>query len=412
MSEYILKEVTTESDKKRFRRMTERLYRGDKNWVQPWDHDIESVFDPTKNKQFENGEAIRWILLDSSNVVVGRIAAFYNMEQSKIEAQPTGACGFFECINNQSAANILFDSARDWLKSKGMEAMDGPVNFGDRMMWWGVLVEGYEMPIYGMNYNHPYYCELIENYGFQNYFNQYSYRRQLDYYEPMDQALYDKADRLYQNPEYSFECINLKKKDKAAHDFMTIYNSAWADFTGVKPLTIEHANEQMNAMSAIIDPEILYFAYHNGTPVGFFLMVPDINPVVQKMYGKFGLWQKLKFVYYFKIRKIQNRIAGLIFGIASEYQGRGIESGLIRQFEDYTVAKRNSGKIQYNNLEMSWIGDFNPVMMRMCEGPIKGKKHKRHVTYRYLFDREKPFTRAPRLGRKKKTTTTESPAQA
>ena len=55
-----------------------------------------------------------------------------------------------------------------------------------------------------------------------------------------------------------------------------------------------------------------------------------------------------------------------------------------------------SGKASfpYKTIEMNWIGDFNPKMMRVCEQLIS-KIYKTHHTYRFLFDREKPFERHP-----------------
>ena len=80
-----------------------------------------------------------------------------------------------------------------------------------------------------------------------------------------------------------------------------------------------------------------------------------------------------------------------------EHQGKGVESGLIYMIEKLTM----TGKSKYENLEISWIGDFNPVMMRMVESFVQARKLRTHVTYRYLFDREKEFTRAPKLWRKR-----------
>ena len=57
----------------------------------------------------------------------------------------------------------------------GMEAMDGPVNFGENLINWGLLVKGFEPQGFGMPYNKPYYQGLFEAYGFQVYFEQYSY---------------------------------------------------------------------------------------------------------------------------------------------------------------------------------------------------------------------------------------------
>jgi hypothetical protein len=45
--------------------------------------------------------------------------------------------------------------------------MDGPINFGERDKFWGLLTEGFIEPLFGMNYNFPYYKDLFENYGFK-----------------------------------------------------------------------------------------------------------------------------------------------------------------------------------------------------------------------------------------------------
>jgi len=53
-----------------------------------------------------------------------------------------------------------------------MEAMDGPINFGETDKYWGLLVEGFSHPSYEISYNPPYYQLLFESYGFQTYYNQ------------------------------------------------------------------------------------------------------------------------------------------------------------------------------------------------------------------------------------------------
>ncbi|MDR2890774.1 MAG: hypothetical protein LBV18_04125, partial [Alistipes sp.] len=124
-----------------FLNLPKRLYRANRHWVCPLDGDIEAVFDPAKNKKFGGGEATRWIARESDGGrVVGRVAAFFNRDDAAMEEQPTGGIGFFEAENDPKLAALLFDAARDWLAERGMEAMDGPVNFGSRDAWWGLLV--------------------------------------------------------------------------------------------------------------------------------------------------------------------------------------------------------------------------------------------------------------------------------
>ena len=102
------------------------------------------MFNEKENKFFRHGEATRWLLKNDKNMYVGRIAAFINSKKAFSEKQPTGGIGFFECINCNYASFKLFETAKNWLKERKMEAMDGPINFGERDRYWGLLVKGFE----------------------------------------------------------------------------------------------------------------------------------------------------------------------------------------------------------------------------------------------------------------------------
>ena len=119
---YVLQEVVDARTEREFLDLPRKIYKGNRNWVCPLDPSIQAVFDPKKNEMFSDGEAIRWIARDKKGEVVGRIAAFYDREHAFLEEQPTGGCGFFEAINDQELADQLFDAARMWLSSRGMEA--------------------------------------------------------------------------------------------------------------------------------------------------------------------------------------------------------------------------------------------------------------------------------------------------
>ena len=172
-------EVVTGQHKKEFINLPKRLYKDDPFWICQLDSALESVFDPAKNHTFMHGEAIRWILEDDNGITIGRVAAFIDRLRSAANRQPTGGIGFFEIIDDKKAAFTMFDTARDWLASRGMEAMDGPINFGENDNNWGLLVEGFVQQGFGMPYNKKYYRAFFEEYGFKNYFEQYSYHREV-----------------------------------------------------------------------------------------------------------------------------------------------------------------------------------------------------------------------------------------
>ena len=292
---------------------------------------------------------------------------------------------------------MLFDAARDWLRSKGMEAMDGPINFGPRDEWWGCLVQGFELqPLYTNPYNLPYYKELFEGYGFQNYFNQYTYQRNMRVGE-FNPTVYARVKRLEETPGYRFDHIDKRNLEQVADDFRLIYNKAWANFPGVRPMTREQAQSMMKAMKPIIDEKLIYFAYFNDEPVGFFIMVPDLNRVIGRFHGKLNLVNKLRLMAMLKFTHKADRVFAIIFGVTPEFHGRGIESGIMHEFERAVAC----GDIHYKTLELAWMGDFNPVMIRMVENYVCAHRNKTHVTYRYLFDRTREFHRCPRLGLKR-----------
>lgn len=387
---FTLKEVNDKSTKKEFLLLPLKIYKNDKNWIRPLDKDIEKVFDPEQNKLFRNGECCRWILLDNNNQTIGRVAAFVDFKSAEKNDQPTGGMGFFECINDKVAANILFDQCRDWLKARGMEAMDGPINFGERDRWWGCLIEGFVEPNYCNNYNPPYYRELFESYGFQDYFRQFTYWRPISD-EGVNPVIWEKAKRIAQNPDYTFRHIEKNNTDKYVKDFCTIYNKAWSKFPGVKALNEGHVKLIFKAIKPIMDERLIWFAYYKDEPVALFIMIPEINQIVKHLDGQFNLLAKLKFLYY-KSRNVCYKAFGFVFGVVPEQQKKGVEGAIIKAFANVAL----KSDFPYKELELNWIGDFNPTMMHLVE-EIGCKVARTHITFRYLFDRTKEFKRCSKV---------------
>lgn len=382
-------EVNNKTTQKLFHKIPYLIYKEDKNWTAPIQGMVEAIFDPSKNKAFKNGKAKRWILRDENNKLLGRIAAFVNGNTSHIFDQPTGGCGFFECTDNQEAANMLFNAAANWNKENGMEAMDGPINFGENYINWGLLVAGFMPQGYGMPYNPKYYEKLFRNFGFEVYFEQYCYH--LDYSVPFPDRFWKIAGWIAKKPQYKFKHFEFKNIDKFVADFCAIYDAAWSSHEHYKPLDPEDIKDFITESKAILDPEMIWFAYREEKPIALFVMIPDINQILRKLNGKLNLWGIIKFLYY-KNTKVMTRTRILIMGIDPKYQKSGIESGIFWHQE-----KLMKKKPQYTEVELSWAGDFNPKIISMYEA-TGAKKAKTHYTMRYLFDRKKPYVRAPIIG--------------
>ena len=368
------------------------LYKNDPNWIRPLDKDIDEVFDTKKNKAFRFGKVIRWILVNENGQLIGRIAAFINSKyKNKGDDVPVGGFGFFECINSQPAADLLLNTAGKWLAGEKMQAMDGPINFGERDKWWGLVTEGFTSPLYNMNYNPPYYVSLFKNYGCQVFFNQICFG--IDPSKPLSPKIHERHTILAANPDISSKNIDKNNLEKFANDFTTVYNKAWAGHGGLKQLGKEQVILMFKKMKQVIDERIILFAYYKEEPIAIFLNLPDLNQYFKHLDGKFGLLQKLYFLYLQRLRPAK-KFCGLVFGVVPEWQGKGVDAYIIGECSKI-IQVPNMPYLEY---EMQWIGDFNSKMINVAESFGDTYKSKNLVTYRYLFDRTKEFKRHPMLG--------------
>ena len=383
-----LTEVKTPKDEVAFIRANVSLNNSNPNYIRPLDKDVQEVFDKKKNKTFRNGECARWILKDEEGNLIGRIAAFTNKKyRNKGDDVPVGGIGFFDSINHQDAADMLFDVAKHWLIQHDMEAMDGPVNFGERDRWWGLVTEGYQQPMYCMNYNPPYYKNLFETYGFKLFFNQVCFG--MDPKAPLKQKVFDRHALFVNDP--SFKALHIRKNqlEKYAQDFTTVYNKAWSGHGGLKEIKKDQIILMFKKMKPVMDERVIWFAYHKEDPIAMFINLPDLNQWFKHLNGKFGLLHKLKFLWV-KKTKPNKKFSGIVFGVIPEFQGKGIDSYIIVE-----SAKVIQPETPYTEYEMQWIGDFNPKMINVAENLGEVFRSRILTTYRYLFDRTKEFKRHP-----------------
>lgn len=378
-------EVTDKKTRFDFLNTARDLYQKDPFWICPLDTFIEDTFNPLKNKYFTKGDACRWILKNDDSKLIGRIAAFYYLPYSDKNKQPTGGIGWFECINDQKAANLLLDTAKGWLEKEGFKAMDGSINFGENDHYWGLLVDGFTHPGMGMNYNPPYYKNLFETYGFKTYYEQFTYH--IDVTIDFPERFWKIAEWVLRKPDFSFVNVDLRNVDKYINDLIKIVNESWPGFKeDFNPLQPEVVRREFLNLKPILDKDFIWFIYHKDEPVGFFLFFPDLNMILKHLNGKLHLINKLRFLYY-KKRGYIKRVRAIAAGIVPRFQGIGLESAVFMKLQE-VFRKRP----WFTEIEISWVSDTNPKMRSVYEA-VGSKLSKKHITYRYLFDRSAEFVR-------------------
>lgn len=366
-------EVKSKKDAKDFLEVARIIYRGDDSWVCPLDNDINSVFNSEENVFYTHGEAIRWILKDEKGQLIGRVAAFINEHKADFEGKRMGGMGFFECIEDQDAALLLLNTAKAWLIERKVAYIQAPINFGENDKFWGLLVEGFTHPSYGMAYNKPYYQKYFEDYGFVTHMEQMT--NHLDIRHGISPRFVKIAKYvLERRPNITVKPFDMKHFSQFSEDFMYIYNEAWKDHENFTPIEKEYIEETFKAIKPLHDPLLIQFAYVSGEPASFVLCLPDVNQIFKYFKGKLNWWNKLRFVML-KRRKVINRIRVVVMGTLPKYQGLGLESVLT-----YKCFEGAMKRGHYVEGELSWVGDFNDKMIAIHKGlgAVPGKKH---ITY-------------------------------
>lgn len=327
-------EVNDQRSWRLFHRVLRTVYKNDANYIYPLEVEIENVFNPEKNKTFDNGEAKCFVLLDGRKPV-GRIAAFIDHARNEGHPHKVGGIGYFECIKNEKCADLLFEAAENYLKSNGVEVIDGPVNFGERDKFWGLLVKGHGLPpLYQENYHPKYYEKLFLE---RNY---HPYEQILTYKGFSKNIPFERmkalAERIRARNNVKIKALDFNDLSQFAQDFSEVYNAAFHKYEHFKPISGKQVQTMMEQAKPIADPNIACLAYFEDRPAGFIALYPDVNPFLKHARGRLTPWNIL--IFYLKKTFATTKTAkGMGFGIHPAYQSKGVFALLL----DYLCSPRN-----------------------------------------------------------------------
>jgi hypothetical protein len=368
MSEIVIQPVATNADRDQFIKFLWTIYEGNPYWVPPLLMDRKKLMDKKKNPFYAHSDA-EFYIAKRDGVMVGRIAAIVNHNHNKEHAEKTGFFGFFECINDQQVANLLFEKAKAFVKSKGMNVLRGPANpsVNDE---YGLLVEGFnERPTVLMPYNPEYYIALVEGYGFKKAKDLYSYNLSQ---ETVYSERFNRANTLVkERNSLTIRAIDMKHFDRDVALLKEIYNAAWAKNWGAVPMTDGEIDALAEDLKPVIEPELVLYAESKGKTIGFALALPDINMAL--WYNRKGRLLPGLLQLYLRKKEI-NLVRVIVLGVLPEYLNTGAAGVLF-----YETAVR-ARKLGYKYGEASWVLEDNVRMNKSAEA-MNGKITKRHRIY-------------------------------
>lgn len=365
-----IRTAESKADVNRFITLQWKFYGGDRNWVPPLLMDRRKLLNRSKNPFYKHAE-MQLFIAESDGEDVGRIAAIVNHNHNTTHDDRVGFFGFFESVNRQDVADALLDAAADWLRSKRMDTMRGPMNpsVNDEI---GLLVDGFERPpVLLMTYNPRYYPVLLETWGLRKEKDLYAYLLSTE------TTITPKLERVQamvrERYNLTIRNIDFKNLDRDVVTLKQIYNQAWEKNWGAVAMTDEEFDFLAADLKQVIGDfkEFAFIAERNGIPVGFSLALPDINQaLIHNRKGRLlpGIWHLLT-----QTRQIDT-VRIIVLGVLPEFRGKGFDS--VMYFETVTRAIRRGLKFG----EASWVLEDN-VMMNRAADLMNGQRYKTYRIY-------------------------------
>ena len=365
--------VATSSQRNAFLKLAWTLYAGDPNWIPPLRINIKELLNYKPHPFYDNGEIQTFLAVDGEKVV-GRIAAIVDGHHNDYHKEQRGMFGFFECIDDQAVANALFDTAKKWFAERNIFQMRGPANPSQNYEW-GLLVDGFDSPpTFMMTYNKPYYATLIENYGFQQAQDLFSYTGHVSMLENLDPKLTFVAEEAKRRFNVQVRRISKKHFADDVDSFLQIYNAALPGQWGFTPMSNGELRATAKGLKHLIVPEMTTMAEVDGKPVGAVFGLLDYNPLIKEIDGRLlplGIFKLL-----FKRKQIK-RVRLISTNVLPQYQRWGLGLVLMSRLVPDVLA----WGVQEG--EFSWVLESN----KLSRGTLERSGLPRTKTHR-VYDYE------------------------
>jgi len=369
-----IQEVTTPQELRAFVKFPWRVYRDDPNWVPPLISERLSYLNPQKNPFYQHAE-VALFLARRGRQTVGTIAAFVNHRAVEHLGEKVGGFGFFEVIEDYAVAERLLDTARQWVKDRGMSILRGPTNFTNNDCP-GVLIEGADCPPVMLEaHTPPYYKVFLERYGMKKYEDLYAWRAfrsqigtELKNIPP---ELLRVAEVARQRSGVTIRKADLTRWEEEVATACRIFNVTLTHLPEHVPLTEAEFRHIADQIRPFLDPDLALFAEVDGQPVGFCISLPDINRVLIHLNGRLFPLGWLKLWWY--MRRI-DVVSFKLMGILEEYRRRGIDALLYLESIKAVFAKG------YKWLDGSLTSEYNPIVNYLAQR-LGAERYKHYRIY-------------------------------
>lgn len=364
--------------KKLFLKIPDEICSSESHYISSLKLNTRSALDKKKNPFWATASYELFIAFVEQKPV-GRIAAIYSPAHEMIHHENCGYFGFFDSINAQEVANALMNAVSNYLEQFQCSKIIGPLNPSSNYEL-GVLKSGFDRkPFFMMNYNPPYYEQLLLSIGAKEEMN-------FKAYELSTQVINDKIQRVSEKITNRFgvqiQDINYSDFNEEAKTLCHIYNDAFSQHWGFLPFSENEFLFMAKSMKMIMDKKLIFKLVYKKETVGFILALPNINEAVEKLSnGELRVWNALHFLRQTKRIKW---VKVMVVAIKKKYQPLGWGSLL------YTEMAKRVKDLGYDGGELSWVADENDAMNKVILS-MGAKAAKTYGVYQFPLETKKPI---------------------
>lgn len=356
---------------RRFLRLPFRLYQGHQLWVPPILIDAAVKLNPEKHPFYEHSEA-EFFLAIQEGEVVGRIALLVNNPYNKYHDKRQAQFYLFECIQDLSIAEALFQRAFEWAKKRNLDTIIGPKGFS-ALDGYGMLVDGYEHrpAMTMMNYNPPYYPEMMVSMGFAKEVDFVSCYLGADRFF-LPERVHRIAERAARRSGLSvLRFRNKKEMRRWAPKIGKTYNQTFINNWEYYPLSDREIKFLTDNILGFADPKLIKIIVHGDDAVGFLFGFPDVSAAIQRNKGRiipFGLFDLL-------LESKRTRWIALNgAGVLPEFHGRGGNALL------YSEMEKTIREFDYLHADLTQVAETALQMRKDLEN-VGGVPYKNHRVF-------------------------------
>lgn len=373
MSTIEVRPVRSPQDQQIFLTFPWTVYQDDPLWVPPLLPERSKVINPSKGTILKRGRG-EFFIAWRDGEPVGTICAAEDPPTNQRRGKKECIFGFFEYIQDREVFRALVETASDWGRTQGLNALYGPWNL-DYEDSYGVLVEGRDRrPVMMCGHAPAYYLDFMKEYGFEEARAQnLALCANLDD-SPQLRRLARVAEKVRQKDWITIRQADFSRWEDEIDNLHKLLNLALAHLS-------DHVGWQRDSVEALVgpfkqiaDPELILFADVRGETVGFLPGLPDLNEVFIHVDGLRNPWNYLQLLWRMKFQRIHSLTIKSVL-VLPEYWNTGVGVLLFDEMVKRAMA------MGYTWTDLSITGADNPNTIILAEH-MGAEIYKRWQVYR------------------------------